>query len=243
MSPGAWRSDLYDRLFAAKDYAAEALKLRLIIESRSPRAQSLLDVACGTGRHLEALRRWYSVEGLDSSPEMLTAARRRLPDVPLHVEDMSGFDLGRSFDVVTCLFSAIACLPTRARLGTAVGAMTRHLNDGGLLIIEPWDEPPTNPAPTPPWLQRVDDEQGTLVCVESTQLEGDYWHQDSHYLLISEGVVEHVREKRTLGAFCADDYAKTSDAGGLSLEHDPVGLNGRGLFIGRRADVATLDPS
>jgi ubiquinone/menaquinone biosynthesis C-methylase UbiE len=32
-------------------------------------------VACGTGRYLEELCRWYEVEGIDLSPAMLDLAR------------------------------------------------------------------------------------------------------------------------------------------------------------------------
>jgi ubiquinone/menaquinone biosynthesis C-methylase UbiE len=47
-------------------------------------AGSLLDVACGTGKHLEQLMRWYQVEGLDLDDGLLAIARERLPGVPLH---------------------------------------------------------------------------------------------------------------------------------------------------------------
>ena len=43
----------------------------------------MLDVACGPGRHLEQLRHWYVVEGVDLSAVMLEQAARRLPGVPL----------------------------------------------------------------------------------------------------------------------------------------------------------------
>jgi SAM-dependent methyltransferase len=34
-------------------------------------ARSLLDPACGTGRHVEYLTRWHEVEGPDADPAML----------------------------------------------------------------------------------------------------------------------------------------------------------------------------
>jgi ubiquinone/menaquinone biosynthesis C-methylase UbiE len=77
-----------------KDYAAEAEVLRALIQERSPDATSVLDVACGTGKHLEQFQRWYKVEGLDLDEGLLAVARQRLPDVPLHVADMTSFRLG-----------------------------------------------------------------------------------------------------------------------------------------------------
>src|SRR5262245_23064668 len=98
----------YDDMFAFKDYGGEADYLVDVIRRHDPVARSLLDVACGTGRHLEHLRREFQVEGLDINTRFLEMARHRLPGVTLHEGDMTEFDLGRSFDVVTVLFSAIA---------------------------------------------------------------------------------------------------------------------------------------
>lgn len=50
---------LYDLEYAEKDYAGEAARLHELIQARSPRGRTLLDVACGTGKHLEHLRAWY----------------------------------------------------------------------------------------------------------------------------------------------------------------------------------------
>ncbi|HKX25466.1 MAG TPA: class I SAM-dependent methyltransferase, partial [Actinomycetota bacterium] len=138
-----WKSQrFYDAVYAWKDYRSEVDRLDRIIRERHSSARTLLDVACGTGKHLELLRHRYRVEGLDLDPEMLAIGRQRLgPDVPLHEGDMVGFDLGRQFDVVTCLFSSIAYARTADRLGAAIGSMTRHVAPHGLLIVEPFFSP------------------------------------------------------------------------------------------------------
>jgi ubiquinone/menaquinone biosynthesis C-methylase UbiE len=55
----------YDAIYAAlgKDYARESDRLRRIIEhhKRSP-GHALLDVACGTGGHIDHLKRHYAVQ-------------------------------------------------------------------------------------------------------------------------------------------------------------------------------------
>src|SRR5687768_8716119 len=102
----------YDALYRTKDYEAAVGQLRGLIDRHVCSARSLLDVACGTGKHLDHLQHYYTVEGLDISPSMLEVAKQRLPGVPLHVGDMVDFDLGRVFDVVTCLFSSIGSVRT-----------------------------------------------------------------------------------------------------------------------------------
>jgi ubiquinone/menaquinone biosynthesis C-methylase UbiE len=49
---------VYDLIYEAqgKDYPAEAIGLRAVIETRRLGARSVLDVACGTGAHLVHLR-------------------------------------------------------------------------------------------------------------------------------------------------------------------------------------------
>ena len=98
----------YDALCRSRDYEGAVNVLRTRLRDAAPSAASLLDVGCGTGRHLEYLGSSYEVEGLDASVGMLEIARARCPGVPFHEADFMAFDLGRRFDVVTCLFGTIA---------------------------------------------------------------------------------------------------------------------------------------
>jgi SAM-dependent methyltransferase len=134
--------NLYDAIYAWKDYPREAALLRGWIERAGIEdGASLLDVACGTGGHIPFLRYNYDVEGLDLDEGLLAIAREKNPGVVFHTGDMTDFDLGREFDVVTCLFSAVAYAQTTERLGKAIGAMARHLKPGGVLIFDPFVAP------------------------------------------------------------------------------------------------------
>ena len=94
-----WYDTIYETL--GKDYGEEAEAVhRLVERHKRSEGNALLDVACGTGRHLGFLRDRYEVSGLDLDPKMVEIAGRRLPGVPLHRADMLDFDLDRRFDVV-----------------------------------------------------------------------------------------------------------------------------------------------
>jgi trans-aconitate methyltransferase len=234
MEPWSDRSaDLYEFVFSHDEARRNAEKLHVIIQARRPGVRTLLDVACGTGRHLERLRDWYEVQGLDSSPAMLRRARERLPDVPLHRADMRTFDVGVSFDVVVCLSSSIACMQTKSDLIDAVGAMARHTNEDGLLIIEPWDFP--EEANEQPWLKTAETDDRAVALLETTTLRGKTWQQETHYLMWSrDRGIEHLTESQTLGASSKADHEAAFARSGLSVEFDAEGLLGRGLFIGGR---------
>ena len=116
----------YDLFYSEKDYAEEAGAVVALAEQYSPGARSLLDVGCGTGVHLSHLASHYArVVGVDASAEMLGEARAAFPEIPFHQGDMRTFALGDTFDVVTCLFSAVGYMTTVDDLHTAVANMAR----------------------------------------------------------------------------------------------------------------------
>src|SRR5690242_12139387 len=117
----------YDAIYSFKDYSAEAVQVAAVIEqNKRSQGKTLLDVGCGTGQHLQYLGENYQVEGLDLDGELLKIARGRCPDVPFHQADMVDFDLGKQFDVVTCLFSSIGYAKTVERLDSAIAHIAHH---------------------------------------------------------------------------------------------------------------------
>jgi len=222
----------YDLIFADVDYAGGAARVHEIIQAAKPGASTLLDVGCGPARHLAELKRWYAVEGLDLSPNMLDQARARLPEVPFHLGDMRDFDLSRHFDAIVCLSSAIACNTKLADLRAAIARMARHLNEGGVLIVEPWDDPEVSPPTSEPYLTSHEEPGRKVVMLEITTLQDDSWLQESHYLIATPDRIDHFFESHQVGAFTYAQQIQAFTDAGLQVSHDPVGLLDRGLYIG-----------
>jgi SAM-dependent methyltransferase len=222
---------IYDAVYSWKDYPREAELLHGLVQARKPDATTLLDVACGTGAHLAEFRGRYRCEGLDLDPELLAVARGRLPDVPLHRGDMREFDLGRRFDVVTCLFSSIGYVLTVEALERAVAAMARHLAPGGVLVVEPWLTPE---AVTTPHVGAVfvDEPELKIARVNTIEVDGRRSSFEFHYLVGTPAGVEHFTEPHELGLFTHEEYLAAFRTAGLAVEHDEEGLMGRGLYIG-----------
>jgi SAM-dependent methyltransferase len=223
----------YDAIYSFKDYEAESRQLQALIEERSPGAATLLDVACGTGKHLEQLRTWYEVSGLDLDPQLLEIARERLGDVEVHEGDMTSFSLGRTFDVVTCLFSSIGYVGTVERLDAAVAAMAAHLNPGGVLIVEPWLTPEVWVADRPHLLS-VDEADLKIARMTISGREGRLAIMNFEYLIGTPAGIEAFSERHAAALFTEDEYRQAFAAAGLSVEHDPEGLIGRGLYVAQR---------
>ncbi|MGH2764848.1 MAG: class I SAM-dependent methyltransferase [Actinomycetota bacterium] len=224
----------YDAVYSWKDYPAEAGTLHDLIQERRPGARTLLDVACGTGKHLELLREHYEVEGVDLDPEMIAIARERLgDDVPLHVGDMTAFDLGRAFDVVTCLFSSIAYTRTDDRLGEAVANLTRHMAPGGLVIVEPFF-PPDRWEEGKVWGNFIDESDLKIARMDISRSQDRIAVIDFHYLVGTTSGIEHFTEHHEIGLFTHEQHLDAFGAAGVEVEHQEEGLMGRGMYVGRR---------
>jgi SAM-dependent methyltransferase len=224
---------LYDAIYSFKDYAAEAARLRELVDELVAGARTLLDVACGTGQHLAELREWYEVEGVDLDPALLALARERLPGVPLHEGDMTTLHLGREFDVVTCLFSSIGYVRTREGLAAACAALARHVAPGGLLAIEPWLTPDSF-IPHHVGAVFVDEPELKIARINAAGEPADPLVMEMHYLVGTPDGVEHVTERHEVGLFTREEYVGAVAATGLDAEWDEQGLIGRGLILGRR---------
>ena len=227
-------TQIYDAVYdaAGKDYRAEATRLtELAGRHGSSGGRTLLDVACGTGRHLEHLAGDFDAVGLDIDPEMLAIAQRRLPDTELHEADMRSFDLQRTFDIVTCLFSAIGYMQTGEELRAAVATMARHLAPGGLLFLEPWIFPEQFDEGHFEALL-VDEPQLKIARIGRSRRRGDGCTVVMHFLVATPQDTEFFEEQIPMGLFTHAQYEMALTAAGLSVTFDSAGLMGRGLFIG-----------
>jgi SAM-dependent methyltransferase len=101
----------------------------------------VLELACGTGQLLAPIARpGLATVGLDLSPRMLDAARRRLAAADAEVEliegDMRSFDLGRRFALVFVARNSLLHLGAAAELQAVFAAVRRHLAPDGVFAFD-----------------------------------------------------------------------------------------------------------
>jgi len=206
--------------------------MKLIAQFHTGPANSLLDVACGTGRHVDFLKHKFpSVDGLDLEEELVAVARKRNPSQTFHAGDMTDFHLHKKFDVVTCLFSAIGYVRTLDNLQRAIRCMSDHLNPGGVLIVEPWF---TAEKYNPGTLHSVfvDKPELKIARMNISQVRDGVSILDMHYLIgTPDGITSYV-EHHELAMFTQSEYVTAFKNAGLSVSYDPHGLMERGLYIG-----------
>ena len=229
----------YDILYRFKDYAQEVSRILTLLgepqvtAGKQDARPTLLDVACGTGVHLAHFAEHFTVEGLDLSEDLLLLARERLPEVPLHCADMRTFQLDRTFDVVTCLFSAIGYVHSVSELDQTIARMAEHVAPGGSLVVEPWFTPEVYRANTT-HLLTIDEPELKIARVNTSTREGNLSIMELHHLIGTPEETKHVVERHELYLFTPEEMVGAFEKCGLEVEIDEEGLIGRGLYLGRK---------
>lgn len=226
----------YDALYHFKDYGKAADKLYAIIKKHNPNAKTILDTACGTGKHIEKLNKYLEAEGLDISSELLEIAKQRCPLNKFHKADIINFDLKKKYDVVTCLFSSIAYVKTSENLYKAIECMTNHLSENGILIIEPWYSKETF------WTDTItanhfDEKDLKITWMYNSIREKDMSILNINYLVGTPQEVTYFTERHELGLFDDAQYRESMERCGLKVEFEKEGLFGRGMYTGIKHDV------
>jgi trans-aconitate 2-methyltransferase len=126
--------------WSAKQYAAfEDERTRpvrdLLAAVPDIEARSIIDLGCGPGNSTEVLAARFpgaAVQGVDSSPDMIAAARRRLPQVQFAIAGIEEWQDAGPFDVIL----ANAVLHWVPDHGRVFPALVSKLGSGGVLAIQ-----------------------------------------------------------------------------------------------------------
>ena len=101
------------------------------------------DIGCGPGNSTELLRDKYplaQITGMDSSADMIDAARKRLPDIQFELADISTWKEDGPFDIILAN-AALQWVPDH---GNLFPALINKLSKGGSLAVQMpdnFDEP------------------------------------------------------------------------------------------------------
>jgi ubiquinone/menaquinone biosynthesis C-methylase UbiE len=132
-------AEYYDRIYLKrKDYGTEAKIVKdIITRMANKESKTLLDVGCGTGEHLKYLSSDYQCTGVDVNRRMIEVARVKVPEADFQVANMLDLRLEDKFDVITCLFGSIGYVQVFSSLVRTFEGFYSHLNDKGLVVVEP----------------------------------------------------------------------------------------------------------
>ena len=142
-------------------------------------ARLVVDLGCGPGNSTEVLAARFpdaAVRGIDSSPDMLAAARERLPQVQFAIGDIEAWKDAGPFDVIL----ANAVLHWVSDHATVLPSLVAKLASGGGLAIQMPDNLQDSAhrlmreiAADGPWMHEL-----AAASTSRTPIEGASWYYE-----------------------------------------------------------------
>jgi len=139
---------LYDRLMDDMPYDKWQQFVKEAWSRYRLEPRTIVDLACGTGRHAIALAQdGYDVTGIDLSEHMLTVAQEQaelsamaIQTAGGHIQwlqqDMREWDIARTADCVICLCDGINYLLSEQDVRAVLARTYRGLREGGLFLFD-----------------------------------------------------------------------------------------------------------
>ncbi len=224
----------YDLIYSWKDYKKEALMIkRLISKYKKSKGNDLLEVACGTGKHIQYLKDNFSVLATDINTGMLGIARKNIKGVTFRQADIVKLNLGKKFDVIICLFSSIGYVKTYENLKKTLHNFAHHLKKGGIVIIEPWFTKSTYKVGSP-HMTTYGDTDIQIARQNISRARGNISIMDMHYLVAERGKdVKYFVDRHELAMFEPKKILRFMKEAGLQAKFVKNGLmKDRGVYIG-----------
>ena len=167
-------SKYYDLFYRDKDYKAEVEYINKLINRLHPKSKNMLDLGCGTARHLELFYdKGFQVCGVDISKEMLENAKKRVKtkDIKLIHSSIQDIDIGEKFDVVVSLFHVMSYQNSNRELIQAFKQIKSHLKKDGIFIFDFWYGPAVLSDKPEVRVKRLEDENISITRVAEPKMD------------------------------------------------------------------------
>jgi hypothetical protein len=103
------------------------------------------------------------------------------------------------------------------------------------VIVEPWLSPEGYVEGVPYMAPPVDQPDLKIVRMNVSERKGNLSLLRFEYMIARKEGIENLREDHELALYTVAEMKSFFAEAGLSVEHDPVGIFGRGLYIARDA--------
>ena len=243
---------LYELVFPEPDESITRMVCTAIDRWLPVMPRSILDLGCGTGRHLGVLAKAIAeCCGVDLLESNIAYARAEHPGIAFHVGDMRKVRLGRAFDLVTCLGNALSYALGDDDLNDTMSTFAVHAHAGTLLVADPLNarayldgngfrERIEGRVDTPEFKaisvsrHQLDRQTRVLKRIRTWQIIGRPDEEDyAEYRLLFPGEVERLLETagfEVLGMYDNRELQPTDLTGSVTRGADVAGMRGRKLY-------------
>ncbi|MBK8291874.1 MAG: class I SAM-dependent methyltransferase [Flammeovirgaceae bacterium] len=171
----------YDLLYKDKDYKGESDYIDTLIQkflNKEKRKTSLLDLACGTGKHLFELEAngYAMLSGSDISKSMIEIANK---NKKANSKDITFYDysfqesnkISQKFDVVISMFSAMNYLTSYADQSKTLFNIHTLLNHEGIFIFDYWNGCAVTESYSPVKVLKKKQDDAEIIRISETTLD------------------------------------------------------------------------
>lgn len=237
-------ADYYDMLYVDdKEYKKEAEKI-ITLEKKYNLSgnRNLLDIGCGTGEQTKNLSDYYKVTGIDLSDGMLRKAVEKLPNDEFYKKNMFDFELTKKYGVAINLFGSIGFAKNYSEMVNGLRSVWTCLDEGGILILTPWDTKETYSDKT-----LVDSgKKGDVYfsCMENVVSHGNKVEIEMIHLIAKENRIKEYHYTQRVTLFSEDEYLKGINTTGYEV-CERIGINDfrMGAFICRKIESSAYSNS
>ena len=134
-------SKYYDLLYKDKPYEAEIeFVVKTLKKYGFENYTSLLDLGCGTGKHLVFFSKYFkNCYGIDISEGMIKKAKtasEEYKNINFKVDDISNFKIKRKFSCIISLFHVFSYLTSEQKINGFLKCSNAHSEPGSFLFFD-----------------------------------------------------------------------------------------------------------
>ena len=215
----------YDLFYQDKDYNFEVDYVDNLIGKYFGKADSILDLGCGTGKHAALFaQKGYLVHGVDISKDMIVQAKYNFGDsdkLVFSCGDVRRVDLNEKFDVVLSLFHVFSYQATDDDLKMTFSTIAKHLKKDGIFIFDCWYGPAVLKNKPVKRVKRIENKEVMLTRIANPVVYPDDNIVDVHYDIDffnkNSGEKGNIKEIHKMRYLFESEIEKFLAEGGLSL--------------------------
>ncbi len=185
-------TDYYHALYNNRNEQEAARFIENLVSTlKIPQGASVLDLACGGGRHSAQLfQLGFDVTGLDLSSNSIELARKNYSsDIRFDVADMRTFESEKPFDFVFNLFTSFGYFDSTDDNELVLSQIKKTLKPGGILVIDFMNAEKVLGNLVPAETQK----RGELIFNIKRSCDGSHFYKD--IVVIDGEKTSHFQEK------------------------------------------------